>query len=435
MEVQQGKRVLMFAYFFPPLGGGGVQRTSKFVKYLPSLGWKPVVLTVKEGAYWVKDETLVQDVPPETETLKTSSMSVFGVLKFVPGGGRPASGGIRSGALFSFLRKISSFFLIPDQYVGWVPFAITAAVRYLRSNEVSVIYSTSSPDSAHVAALITKRFCSKPWVADFRDPWTERLTFSAPTRLHLAFQRSLEKSVLRNADRVVCTSREIVEDFLSKYPGLDARKFVVITNGFDPDDFAGEVALAEKFTVSHTGVLTGKRNTFGFLEGLKLFLERRPEARNKMQVLFVGPRDAENEERARTLGLLDVVFFKGPMPHRESVRLQRSSHLLLLIEDESRRGGLIYPAKLFEYAASGRPVLALLPEGAASRFVRELHVGTVSSPSKPLEIASALSEFFSAHESGVSVAGVSDRRLLSRFERSRLAGELARVLDELSGSC
>jgi len=425
------RRVLMFAYFFPPLGGGGVQRTSKFVKYLPSFGWTPVVVTVNEGAYWVRDKTLKEDVPSDADVVRTSSMSFFYLLRFLPGGGSRSGGGQRSGALFSFLRKLSSFVLIPDQYVAWVPFAINGALRYMRKRSVSVIYSTSSPDSSHVAALLTKRLCGKPWVADFRDPWTERLTFLPPTRLHLGLHRFLEAAVLRNADRVVCTSEEMVRDFLNKYSRLESGKFAVITNGYDPEDFVENVPLREEFTISHTGILTGKRNAFGFLEGLRLFLEQRPDARSKMRVFFVGARDRENELRAKKLNLFDVVCFRDTLPHTDCVRLQLGSHVLLLIEDDSPRGAMIYPAKVFEYAASGRPVMALVPEGPASRFVRDMKMGPVCPPSNPRAIRDAISSFFAAHESGTLVSGVKDRRALVPYERRELAKKLARLFEGL----
>ena len=457
--------VLMLAYFFPPLGGGGVQRTSKFVKYLPASGWTPVVVTVKEGAYWVADKTLAGDVPPDVEVLRTGTLSPFGVLRWIPGGGKRAGGGSRkvagpaseksgeragerSGGLFRVLRGLSSFFLVPDQYVGWVPFAARAAARRVGAGDISVVYTTSSPDSAHVAGLLVKRSTGKPWVADFRDPWTERLTFNAPTRLHLELQRRLERLVLRNADRIVCTSEDTVSDFLRKYPEVDAGKFAVITNGFDPEDFADAAAgrpgagappaaqpkagstAAARFTIVHTGILTGKRNCFGFLEGLRLFLDRRPEARTGMEVLFVGTRDRENEARARQLGLADVVRFEDTLPHLECVRLQSASDLLLLIEDDSYRGSLIYPAKLYEYAASGRPILALLPDGAAARLVRSLNAGVVAPPSDAEKIAAAIEQYFTHHKSGTPCGGVSDRSLLAPFERPALAKKLASVLDE-----
>jgi len=421
----------MFAYFFPPLGGGGVQRTSKFAKYLPSFGWTPAIVTVKEGGYWVRDDTLAGDVPPDADVIRTPSISIFQLLKLFPGSGARGQGGRRSGALFSFLRKLSSFLLIPDQYVGWIPFAVNGALRFMRRCHVSIIYSTSSPDSAHIAGLITKRLSGKPWIADFRDPWTERLTFAAPTRFHVWLQRLLEGAVLKRADRVVCTSEEIVKDFLEKHPHLDPQKFVVIMNGFDPDDFKDTVALSEGFTITHTGILTGKRNAFEFLQGLRLFLEDRPDARNKVRVLFVGPRDMENESIAKRLGLLDVVTFRDSLPHRDCVRLQLSSQVLLLIEDDSRRGGLIYPAKVFEYAASGRPILALVPEGAASRFITTLKAGVVTYPSDPRKISNAISFFFSAHESGTPLIGVSDKRQLTPFERRELTKALAQLMERL----
>ncbi|KPJ60007.1 MAG: hypothetical protein AMJ46_08705 [Latescibacteria bacterium DG_63] len=431
------KKVLMLAYFFPPLGGGGVQRTSKFVKYLPDSGWTPVVVTVKEGAYWVRDRTLQEELPPGLDVERTSSPSVFGVLRFIPGGGMKrgkaaeGAGGKRSGAMFSLLRKLSSFFLVPDQYVGWVPFAVAAAVRCMKRHTISVLYSTSSPDSTHLAAMVVKRLYGKPWIADFRDPWTERLTFHAPTPFHRGLHGFLEGRVVRCANGVVCTSEETVRDFMKKYPLIPRDKFVVITNGFDPDDLREEVPLREEFTITHTGNLTGKRNCFDFLEGLKIFLEERPEARAKTKVFFIGPRDRENELRAAQHGLLDVVAFQDSLPHNECVRLQLSSHVLLLIEHQSRRGALIYPAKVFEYVASGRPVLALVPEGPASRFVRDTGAGKVLSTSSPTAISEAVSSFFSAYEAGKPLGGAKDRTALTPYERPRLTRELARLLDEL----
>jgi len=429
------RKVLFIAYFFPPLGGGGVQRTSKFVKYLPVLGWSPVVVTVRPGAYWVTDGTLGEDVPSEAEVVRTRSISFFGLLGRLPGGGKGTRtgerAGQRSGLLFRFLRKLSSFLLVPDSYVGWVPFATAAVMKRLRRRDVSVVYSTSSPDSAHLAALAAKWVGKKPWIADFRDPWTERVTFSAPTPLHLALHRFLERLVLRYADRIVCTSQEMVGDFLRKYPGLEPRKFSVITNGFDPDDFTPGELLRDKFTVSHTGILTGKRNCFGFLEGLKLFLMDNPDARTRTSVLFVGTRDRENEFRTRELGLADVVRFEDTLPHRECVRIQSGSHVLLLMEDESYAGSLIYPAKVFEYAATGRPILALVPEGPAARFVRELRAGLVVSASDARLVAEALDFYYSKYSSKEPFQGVSDRGLLRPFERLNLTRRLSSLLDEL----
>ncbi len=448
----------MLAYFFPPLGGGGVQRTSKFAKYLPDSGWTPVVVTVKESAYWVRDSSLRDDLPSGMVVERTSSPSVFDLLKLLPGGGMErgeradstgvesgvrdaagtkrkegenGAGGARSGAMISFLRRLSSFFLLPDQYVGWVPFAAVAALRCMRRHTVSVLYSTSSPDSTHLAALVVKRLTRKPWIADFRDPWTERLTFCPPTPLHLGLHRFLEGRVVKCADRVVCTSEEIVIDFLKKYPLIPRDRFVVITNGFDTEDFIKGVPLRKEFTITHTGNLTGKRNCVGFLEGLRMFLDRRPEARAATKVAFIGPRDRENEQKAEQLGLEDVVSFQDSLPHKECVRSQLSSHLLLLIEHYSRRGAMIYPGKLFEYAASGRPVLALVPEGPASRFVRDTGAGEVVSTPDPGAVCDALSRFFSAYESGKPLTGIEDRSLLLPYERSRLTGQLAGLLDEL----
>ena len=170
-RVQRRRRILMLAYFFPPLGGAGVQRSLKFARYLPAEGWDPTVVTVRSQDYWMADATLAAEIGATTEVIRTASFTGLTLLRRLTprhsgGSGAPR----RSTRTIGRLRALSGWVLVPDSYVGWTPYAWRAALEAHRRRPFDAIYTTSSPDSAHLAGRTLARRLGLPWVADFRDP-------------------------------------------------------------------------------------------------------------------------------------------------------------------------------------------------------------------------------------------------------------------------
>jgi glycosyltransferase involved in cell wall biosynthesis len=421
----RSRRALLIAYFFPPLGGAGVQRTAKFAKYLPRSGWNTTVLTVASGDYWMHDSTLLADLPSGQEVLRTRSITgvgLFGGLERLLG----RRGGSSRRRSVLRLARLAQWILIPDTYVGWVPFAARAAAARLRRGDVDLLYTTSSPDSAHLVGLLLGRR-TVPWVADFRDPWTRRLTFEPPTPFHRRLHEWLEDRVLESADRIIVTSERTAAEFRARHPRLPASKIVTITNGFDEDDFAGGPPVAfTRPTLVHTGQLTGRRTIEPLLSGLAALAAKDPEGKCGLSVLLIGPREAENEERVRRRGLEHVVRFLEPMPHREVIRFQQGATALLLLEGGDERGRLILPGKVFEYLASRRPILAIAPGGAVHDLLQPLGQALFASPEDPTAIASALD----AVRRG-DLPQPCDPAALNCFSRLELTGRLARLFDEV----
>ncbi len=423
------KRALVVAYFFPPLGGAGVQRTTKFAKYLPGFGWSTSVLTVAARDYWMQDPTLLADLPAGQEILRTRSITgvgLFGTFERLLG--RRGSPSRRRST--RRLARLSQWVLVPDTYVGWIPFAARVAASRLRRGDIDLLYTTSSPDSAHLLGFLPA--CrGVPWVADFRDPWTRRLTFEPPTPFHRRFHEWLEGRVLESADRVIVTSERTAADFRSRHPRLPAERIVTITNGFDEDDFTDEPPVAfSRPTLVHTGQLTDRRTIEPLLSGLAALAAKDPEGQCRLSVLLIGPRDAENEERVHRRGLEHVVRFLDPVPHREVVRFQRGATALLLLESGEERGKLILPGKVFEYLAARRPILAIAPEGAVRDLLAPLGAALFAPPGDPAAIAEALDAVRRE-----DFPPPTDRHRLNEFSRRELAGRLARVFDEvLAGS-
>jgi glycosyltransferase involved in cell wall biosynthesis len=259
----------MVAYFFPPLGGAGVQRTLKFAKYLPDAGWDPTVITVNARDYWMADDSLAAELGERVRVVRTASVTGLGMLKRMaprhagrPGAPRRSAAGLRR------LRTLASWFLVPDAYVGWIPYAEAAGKRLLREMPFDLIYTTSSPDSAHLVGRALAREFHLPWVADFRDPWTRRLSYRPPTRWHDARQRKLERAVLEEASQITVTAEATRDDFQARNPQITAGKVAVVTNGYDEDDFAPWADLhpaPDQMQILHAGQLNPERPAEPFL--------------------------------------------------------------------------------------------------------------------------------------------------------------------------
>jgi glycosyltransferase involved in cell wall biosynthesis len=454
--LQGARGVLFVAFFFPPMGGGGVQRSLKFVRYLPTHGWRPRVLAA-EADYWMRDEALLAEVPPGTPVLRAA----FGARRLIAMGARD---GTRSRAVTRFLRSLSRFFLVPDVYVGWSRRAARVAEEEITRHPCALVFTTSSPDSAHLLGRRVKRATGLPWVADFRDPWTGRLAYAPPTPLHHRLHVALEYSCLREADAVVVTTPETRDDFLARHPGLDPVKFHVIPNGFDEDDFtvaSAELATgscawipAGGFPVLHAGQLNLERPLAPFLAGLRLLRERAPgrgdagaarssdAARNAVgdaagcaqvdagasMTFLLGPCYDSHRDEVKAAGLEDAVCFLPGRTHGDAVAAMLSARVLLLLEQDSDRGRLVLPGKAFEYLRAGRPILAVVPRGgAAARFVRETGAGIAADPASPADIAEGLARLLGGDETPRGLGAAA-----APFERRVLAAELAAVFDAVS---
>jgi glycosyltransferase involved in cell wall biosynthesis len=434
------KRVLFLAYFFPPLGGGGVQRSLKFVRYLPELGWQPTVVTVRNASYWILDPSLDREIPPEAEVRRTFSFDgpwieskmrrhrgdrVGGALAAPPTPARAAARATR-------LRRLASYVLVPDAYRGWKPFALREARRALREHPFEAIFSTASPETSHLVARDLALESGLPWVADFRDPWTHRIVFDPPTSLHARWHRRLERTILEAASHVTVTTDETRDDFAALHPSIPREKFTVIPNGFDREDFPGAVPEPawDRFRLRYVGQLTAGRTVAPLLAALDRFFARVP-ARADTEVRLIGPRERENEALVAASGLGDVVSFEPAVPHKAAVRALTEAHVVLLIENLGPRAGLIAQGKLYECLYSERPILALVPPGAARRLVEEYRGGCAAGEGEAERAAGYLEEAHAAWRRR-ELLPAADRAPLGRFERRSLSRDLATLFDRLT---
>lgn len=423
------KHLLVVSHFFPPMGGGGVQRVTKFVKYLAEHDWRATVLCGRPEDYWMRDDSLVADLPPGTRVLRTAAASGLGLLRRLRGAPSSAQ---RSASVFATLRRGSAWFLVPDSYAGWLPFALRAASTVLRQDPPAALLSSSPPDTNHLVALRLKERSRRPWLADFRDPWVGLHLHSPPTPWHRRRQEALERRVLAGADVVVGTTPWL-HDLLQARSPAGARVHL-IRNGYDPQDFARAPAYAPPATgplrLVHTGMLTLTRSAAGLLQALQLVHRRQPELRAEITLDLVGARESDNDTLVAALGLHDCVHLRGYVSHADAIAAMLEADVLVLVKHTSERYRGLVPGKFYEYLGAGRPVLALVPESEAALLVRELRCGMLAPPDDAEAIAAALLELLAAKRAG-TLAHMFRRAAATAYQRPAQARALAALLDGL----
>ena len=422
-------RLLLVAYYFPPSGGAGVQRPAKWAKYLPESGVEPVVLTVREGAYPHLDPAMRADVAG-VETVRTRAPDPFGAYGALTGRTRDEAVAARTGRVGGSAapaeraaRWVRGNLFVPDARVGWVPFALAAARRIRRERPVDAILTTGPPHSAHLVGLALQRAWRLPWVADFRDPWADIHYARSLNRGTAAarLDRWLERQVLERADHVVTVSEPLRASL-----ALVAPRVTTIRNGFDPDDFPAPAPPVRRdvFEIAYVGTLYG--SPVVLLDAIAAL--RQQGGGERLRLRFVGavPPELVTDVAARELA--DVVEVSRPVSHDDAVEIMRRAALLLLtIEAGWSYAAGVVPGKTYEYLASGRPILALVPPGDAADIVREMGAGTVATEADT--VLDELRGQYRRWESGDPVAGASGAEAHSRREG---AARLAALLEGMA---
>lgn len=423
------KRVLVITYYWPPNGGAAVQRWLKMAKHLPPQRWAPVVYTPENPEIVHPDPQLARQVPPGTEVVRRPINEPYAWYKRLTG--RKASDRVHLGFIKEQGRTgwreelavwVRGNAFVPDARVWWVRPSVRFLTRYLRAHPVDAIVTTGPPHSMHLIGLGLKERTGLPWIADWRDPWTNidfyrqlKLTRFADKRHH-----RLEHEVVRHADVNVAIGWTMAQEL----EGLGSRRTEVITNGFDPDDMPHPPPpVDEQFSIVHVGSMTATRDVPELWHMLAEMCRNDMEVAAKLRVRLIGPVDRTVLASLEKAGLADRTELLGSMDHdRALVEMQRARVLLLSVNDTPNAKGVL-TSKLFEYIAACRPILAIGPsDGDVARVLRPPHLLV---PRGPL----------GAYEQNVRglfmQAPPLDAAAYARYDRRHLAGDMARLLNEL----
>lgn len=428
------KRVLIISYYWPPAGGGGVQRWLKMTKYLPEFGWTPIIYTPSNGESPVEDQSLLKEVHPQVEVIQSPIWEPYGFYKKFTG--KKKSEKVYSGFINdkkeSFTQKLSVFirgnFFIPDARKFWIKPGAKFLSDYLSKNKVDAIISTGPPHTTHLIANAVAQKNDIPWIADFRDPWTNidfydqlRLTSWADKK-----HRRLEQLVLKNATKIITVSQHWSEDFKK----LSNREVEVIRNGFDHADFGQNThQLDKKFSICHIGSMNKDRNP----DTLWKVLARKTKDQtfaDKLVIKLIGQVDHSILQSIEQHGLTPYLQNIAFMPHSDAItELEKSQVLLLPINDTPNSLGVV-PGKIYEYLGARRPVIGIGPlQGDSAAILADSGAGKMFDYSDETSMTTYVDDLFNQYLTGnLSVA----EGEIMKYSRKNMAKKYSELLEDLT---
>lgn len=430
------KRVLIITYYWPPSGGSGVQRWLKMSKYLPEFGWQPVIYTAKDAEYPVEDCSLEKDVNPDTEVLRNKIIEPYNLYKKFLGikhEHKVKAGFISENESPSWKTNLSVWLrgnlFIPDARCLWIKPSVRFLKKYLKENPVDAIISTGPPHSMHIIAMKLHKKTHIPWIADFRDPWTD-IDFYKELKLTKASDRKhhrLEKRVLTSADKVVTVGNEMAKSF--HY--ILKRDIDVITNGYDIEKSVSrpDCKLSEKFTITHVGIIPQSRNHLSLWTALSELIIDNTEIANKLEIKLIGSVDNSVREAIKFFGLEKNTTFIDNIPHDEVTKQQFSSQILLLLINDTPNAKSILTGKIYEYLYACRPILAIGPEdGDAADIINKTNAGYIIDFKNKDKIKQTVLELFNLYKQETLRSRDNGAEL--KFTREELAKEYSILLND-----
>lgn len=371
------RRLLLCLYFFPPLGGPRALRWLNLVKVLSERGWTIDVLTVQPSLHdTLYDPSLIKELPPGTRVFRSFPGFYYSLL-------HPR-------------KRLAMGF--PKTTMEWLPFGILKGAELARTRKYDILISSALPFVGHLVGYFLKRRMRIPWVVDYGDPLSFNPSANSMKRL---VGRWFERLVLKRADGLIAAAEGMRLDFLIHFPFLKDKPTRAIPSGIPAEIEQVEAAdFGDRFVISYAGSFyRGTREPYPFFRAIQTLI-RDEEVRNRLKVLVAGNMDPAYIEAARKLRIQDSVQFLGRIPFQEVMSVLKGSSAILYIG--SRRSIRHFQYKVFEYAASGRPIIAIRQADAdlSAAFIEEKSLGRVVS-NDPEKIARVIAEIYEMWKRGI----------------------------------
>jgi glycosyltransferase involved in cell wall biosynthesis len=433
--------VLVIAYYFPPMGLSGVQRTVKFVKYLPQHGWRPVVLTVSPGGYYAYDESLLKEVEDAgAGIIRTGSVDPTRLYKKGETVKMPRE------VLRKTMNRLSQAVFIPDNKIGWKKQALKL-LGDLRSNyNFELVFSTAPPFTDHLIGRDISRGLHIPLVLDYRDAWLDYQFAFYPTPLHKYLHYRLEKSCVRAANSIVVVNRPIKIKILEQFSFLHYNDVHIIPQGFDPADFqtntaatepnpGGEVPAAggngaRPLRITHTGTFIEDITPVPLLRAVAKIMQENPHMKGRIRLSFAGIFRKEHMKHIAKLGLQEEVEVLGYIDHQACARLMTESDVLFITLGKKRSHEHHTTGKLYDYFGARKSILAAVPPGVVAQTISEIGAGIVTDPENVDEIAGAIRTFYDKRDRN-ELQPIPESAV-EKYDRTRLTEQLAQIFNKVT---
>jgi len=361
------KRLLLIAYFYPPLGGPGVQRPAKLVKYLSKLDVSTDVITVKDIVFHSTDNNLLREDKAH-KIIRTSSFDPMSILKKVS---KPKTNkAVYFKTPEKYKKIIRNIFPIDDK-IGWLPFVMISGKTLCKRNKYDAVMATMGPYTSGIAAYKLAKKNKLPLIIDYRDHWTLNPYITFFSKFHKIHSVKWENKILQFASVITVVSKTMKNDLIREFGEELRNKIKVIYNGWDADDFSNlTINKNQKLIIKYIGNFYGNRTPKFFIEAIEL-LHSHNQLPDDILIEFTGNYYAETLNNIVNSKVAHLIKINSQIEHKEAIKsLMDCDALLLFIA--SHKGNGVLTGKLFEYLRSGKEILAMVPtEGEAAEILRQ----------------------------------------------------------------
>lgn len=390
-------KVLVIAYYYPPLGLSGVQRTLKFTKYMSKFGWQPTVITTGSVAYFAHDFSLLKEAEKaEVNIIRTEAFDVNAII-----GRQYETVNMPKEFIRRILSGISKAIFIPDNKNSWAKKAYKVTRELLQKEKFDIIYVTIPPYSSFIYAAKLKKEFGIPLFVDYRDLWFGNHFAFYPTPYHRYKHKKLEYRALHAAEKVIVINRRIKEKLLLAYPFLKYDEVLIIPHGYDPADFEIQKDKAEpssKMKLTYAGIFYENITPEYFLKAFKQLSIERPDIAANIELEFIGHLRKENKKLISELGLNEFVRDYGYLEHKEAVKKLNASNVLWMMIGKIHNADTISTGKLYEYFGTRKPILGCVVEGTAKTALQEYGASFITQPDDIQEIKNTIVHIHDLHQ-------------------------------------
>lgn len=414
-------KVLVIAYYFPPMGLSGVQRTLKFVKYLKNYDWEPTVISAADVAYFAHDDSLQKE-------LDETGIRVIRVAGSDPNSLLSKKGTVNLPSEFvrKTFNRLSQIFFIPDNKLSWSKKAFMKAIEILSKEHFDCVFISGPPFSQFDVFSEIKKKHNIPLILDYRDLWVDNQFSFYPTPFHKSLHKQKEYKSLKAADRVIVTNRRIKEKLINDYKFLTFDEVFIISHGFDPADFVDVERIQkpnDKMIITYSGLFYEYITPKFFLKAYKKLLLENPSVAENIRLSFVGLLGKENVKLIKQLKLESYVTEYGYLNHSETIQKLLMSDVLWFMVGYGKSAATISSGKLYEYFGTRKPIIACLPDGALKAAASEYKAAFITEPDNIEQIKNSLIKVYQLYKSGN--LPVPDEQYVEGFRRDLLTEQLS----------
>lgn len=429
--------VLIVTYEFPPMDGTGVQRVRSLVKYFPSYGIKPIVLTIsnRNGAHLPEIDAHLQ-ISPSVEVYRSFCLDVYTVFQkmnpsMTKGKYREITNPYsqREPSKLTRLVDIYNKVMVPDAKLFWLPFAVKTGQSIFSRHKIDVVLSTSPRATAHLIAYMISKRHNVPMISDFRDPWTQGKLETMRPFPFKNIDALLERMIIRHSSKVISVTQEINKDFVRRYGPHNKNKFIVVTNGFDQEEFQAVAPQQyNHYTILYAGKnYHGQANIPSFLDKLNIIRQKHDL---DIRFHYIGSDHQAIAAHAGANGP-DFVNVTPFLPHHEVISFINGASALYLYQHGERIPPLT--GKLFEYIGAQRPIIAMTKKNSEmAQIITKTKSGLTFEFSEDARLEEFLKREYATYRDGHSSKHLDNDDLIVEYDRKHLAGRIASIIRDVA---